>query len=135
MVHCFHSKTIASAFKLQLQSSFTQWYFLWPHSSIRSMSRLILIFSSYPRLKIPYNMNNFHSRNMMICLLLLWSSCPGLILCPKKQFLISLTHYKSEDFKHLFGLCWQEQFSFSSKPGVHGSSSSSWLYSEAGENI
>lgn len=67
----FHSKPIASVFKLKLQSCTTQWYFMWPHPSITSVSGLILIFSSCPRLKVHLNSNKLHSWNMRICLLLL----------------------------------------------------------------
>ena len=71
MVYYFHSKPIASVFKLRLESCTTQWYFMWPHPSITSMSGLILIFSSCPRLKVHHNSNNLHSWNMKIFLLLL----------------------------------------------------------------
>lgn len=71
MVYCFHSKPIASVFKLRLQSCTTQWYFMRLHPSITSMSGLILIFSSCPRLEVHLNSNKLHSWNMRICLLLL----------------------------------------------------------------
>lgn len=71
MVYCFHSKPIAFVFKLRLQSCTTQLYFMRPHPSITSMSGLILIFSSCPRLKVHLNSNKLHSWNMRICLLFL----------------------------------------------------------------